>query len=34
MIERFGENEELMREVQKGMAENLAICRANAALIK
>ena len=34
MIQRFGENAELMKEVREGMAENLAICRANAKLIR
>jgi len=34
MIERFGENSELMKEVCKGMTENLEICKANLKLIK
>lgn len=34
MIERFGENSELMKEVSKGMSENLEICKANLKLIK
>ena len=34
VIERFGENAELMKEVREGMAENLEICKNNAKLIK
>ena len=34
MIERFGENSDLMKEIRQGMIENLEICKANAKLIK
>jgi hypothetical protein len=34
IIERFGENEELLKDVKEGMAENLEICKNNAKLIK
>lgn len=34
IIDRFGENAELLKDVREGMAENLEICKQNAKLLK
>lgn len=34
ILERFKENKELLSSVSEGMAENLAVAKANVALIK
>ena len=34
VIDRFGENSELLKEVREGMEENLKICRSNLELVK